>query len=237
MQAKISLPLSPRHTLAPQSQKLPLPTNPHLAAITPLTLCLLQRNRIIDLLYRGQKSFQFSRSSLHLAVGVLDKLICLGFPLSSSSPELLAGSLLLLATKFNEIYPVTFKKLNLLTKEGFSREKYIDMESAILHRLDFCLYLEDSLYEQLALLESQYQGEEGGRCCELVRLAVLNPSFTYKYGSKPLLLAIESQLAESGLTERACNASSLHKEVSGIRSELVRLQKENPRRQASCKQL
>jgi hypothetical protein len=223
MQAKISLPLSPRHTLVSQSQKLPLPSNPHLAAITPLTLCLLQRNRIIDLLYRGQKSFQFSRSTLHLAVGVLDKLICLGCPLSNSNPELLAGSLLLLATKFNEIYPVSLKKLNLLMKESFSREKYTEMESAILHRLDFCLYLEDSLYEQLALLESQYQGEESGRCCELIRLAVLNPSFTYKYGTKPLLLAIESQLGESCLKERASNGSYLHKEVSTIKSELIRL--------------
>jgi len=82
--------------------------------ITPLTNALYERNKVIEILYRGQVNLRFSRSSLYLAIGILDKLILKGFTFDKDNFELVSGSLLLICTKFNEVYPVTVKKLNKL---------------------------------------------------------------------------------------------------------------------------
>jgi len=87
-----------------------------MSIITPLIAVLSQRNNIIESIYKAQKSLSFSKSTLFLAIGILDKLICLDLPLNKENSDLICGSLLLLCTKFNEVYPVTIKKLNRLMK-------------------------------------------------------------------------------------------------------------------------
>lgn len=95
--------------------------------ISPLTKFLPQRNAIIDWIYRAQNALSFSRSSLFLAIALLDKLLIKGLPLNDSNCELIGGTLCLLITKFNEVYPVTVIKLHALSNHSISLEKYVEI--------------------------------------------------------------------------------------------------------------
>jgi hypothetical protein len=91
-----------------------------------ITDSLPQRNLTIDWLYRAQNSLQFSRSSLFLGIALLDKLLTQGLPLSDQNCELTAGTILLIVTKFNEVYPVTVRKLNALSVDVYTTERYVE---------------------------------------------------------------------------------------------------------------
>jgi len=71
--------------------------------------------------------------------------------LTHDNYELVAGSLLLACTKFNEVYPVTVRKLNLLSEEEHSLNQFIEAEAAILQNIEFTVTM-DPIYEQLAEL-------------------------------------------------------------------------------------
>lgn len=73
------------------------------------------RTLSVEWMYRAQRNLQFSRSTLFIALGLLDKLLLQGLVLTHDNYELVAGSILLASTKFNEVYPVTIRKLNLLS--------------------------------------------------------------------------------------------------------------------------
>jgi len=92
-----------------------------------LTKFLPQRNAIIDWIYRAQKALSFSRSSLFLAIALLDKLLIKGLPLNDSNCELIGGTLCFLITKFNEVYPVTVRKLHALSNHSICLEKYVEI--------------------------------------------------------------------------------------------------------------
>ena len=84
-----------------------------------------KRIQCIDWLYRAQRNLQFSRSTLFIALGLLDKLLLKGLVLTQENYELVAGSLLLASTKFNEVYPVTVRKLNVLSEEEHSLQQFV----------------------------------------------------------------------------------------------------------------
>ena len=107
---------------------------------------LAQRNIVIDWFYRAQLNLRFSRSTLFLGIALLDKLLTLGMNLNQQNLELVAGTILLLATKFNEVYPVTVKKLNALSNDTFSTEKYVEIEGNVLSIVSFDLSPEDPIY-------------------------------------------------------------------------------------------
>lgn len=205
----------------------------HMRVISPLTKMLNERNRTIESLYRGQKNLHFCRSSLHLAIGVLDKLILRGFTFEEEECELVAGSLLLLCTKFNEVYPVTVRKINLLMNEEHALDQFVDMEANILSTLDFNLFLEDALYEELAEFEARFQGQQALTCQEVIKTAILNPAYTFKHGTKSLMLALESFMYGLTLADRGNNNSFLQKEMVEIRGELTRLHSSSRRRLVS----
>lgn len=130
------------------------PNQPHLkkSVLTPLTRVLPQRNAVIDWLFRAQKTLAFSRSTLFLAIALLDKLLAYGLGLTDSNFELVAGTLTLVMTKFNEVYPVTVRKLNALSNQHYSLEQYVETESNILAIVSFDLSPGDPIYEDLAEL-------------------------------------------------------------------------------------
>ena len=76
---------------------------------------LPQRNATIDWLFRAQSTLNFSRSTLFLGIALLDKLLTLRMPLEDESCELMGATILLIVTKFNEVYPVTVRRLNALS--------------------------------------------------------------------------------------------------------------------------
>jgi hypothetical protein len=146
------------------------------------------RNAAIDWLYRAQGTLHFSRSTLFLGIALLDKLLTQGMPLTEQNSELVAGTILLIATKFNEVYPVTVRKLNSLSVDVYVTERYVETEGSMLQMVGFDLSPSDPIYEELAELEHRL----GPKSQETVKLAVQNPTTAFKLGSSALLVAIES---------------------------------------------
>lgn len=140
----------------PARSKHSLPkTCPKSSPVTnPLPNCPL-RTQSVEWLYRAQRNLNFSRSTLFIALGLLDKLLLQGLTLSQDNYELVTGSILLASTKFNEVYPVTVRKLNLLSEEEHSLQQFVEAEAAILQNIEFTVTL-DPAYEELAELETHF---------------------------------------------------------------------------------
>lgn len=101
------------------------PSNSNFKVPQSLLNALPQRNLAIEWLYRAQQLLQFSKSTVYLGIALLDKLLTKGMKLNDSNAELIAGTIALIVTKFNEVYPVTVKKLNALSNQLFSLDKYV----------------------------------------------------------------------------------------------------------------
>ena len=107
-------------------------TTPRKTLPSQITRFLEERNSIIDWLYRAQQTLKVSRSTLFLGISLLDKLVTQGMPLSEENSDLVGGTILLIVTKFNEVYPVTVRKLNALSADLYSTEKYVETEAKML---------------------------------------------------------------------------------------------------------
>ena len=60
-----------------------------------------------------------------MGIAVLDKLLVKGMALTEANCELIGGTLTLLITKFNEVVPVTVRKLQALSTESIEFSKYV----------------------------------------------------------------------------------------------------------------
>lgn len=147
-----------RSSLIENIRHIPARSKYSLPKTCPKTLPLTQplptvpfRTTAVEWLYRAQRNLQFSRSTLFIALGLLDKLLLQGLVLTQDNFELVAGSILLASTKFNEVYPVTIRKLNILSEEEHSLQQFVDAEAAILQNIEFTVTL-DPAYEELCEL-------------------------------------------------------------------------------------
>ena len=104
------------------------------------------RMKCIEWLYTIDRSLYIARSTLFLAIGLLDKIIARKFAISDSNYQVVAGSLLLLSTKFNEVYPISTAKLSGHSASPHSLEEYEDCEADILTAVDFELSTDSSVY-------------------------------------------------------------------------------------------
>lgn len=218
-----------RHIPARSKHSLPKTCPKSVPLAQPVPACSY-RTSCVDWLYRAQRNLQFSRSTLFIALGLLDKLLLQGLLLTHDNYELVTGSILLASTKFNEVYPVTIRKLNVLSEEEHSLQQFVEAEAAILQNIEFTVTL-DPLYEQLAELETDYAGSEAEDVQELIKMAVINRNETFKHGSASLLQALKSLTSEGGLFERSNNSSG--GEVQEIRKELTRLRSTSQKRLVS----
>lgn len=91
-----------------------------------MQICAI-RLKIVNWLNRAQLQLKTSRGTLFLAISMLDRLIHSHYPLDDETHEVVAGSLIMLASKFNEVYPPSPRKLNqLLTSDLYrSPEEFI----------------------------------------------------------------------------------------------------------------
>lgn len=137
--------------------------------------CPPKRSTCVELLYRAEANLHFSRSTLFLSISMLDQLLVRGLSLTEETFEVVAGAILLVCTKFNEVYPVTVRKLNLLAQGEYTLQQYVEVESAILHALNFTIELHPT-YEQLCALETSFEGRTVEKVRELVKLALLHPN-------------------------------------------------------------
>lgn len=96
------------------------------------------RSLIVDWLVsvHSHPRFNLLPETLYLTVNLIDRYMSL-FQVSKKETQLIAVAALLIATKYEEIYPPTVKDFILLTDKVFDRADILNMEFKILHAVDF----------------------------------------------------------------------------------------------------
>ena len=93
---------------------------------------------------------KFKKDTLFLALAMMDRVIVEGYDLNEGNYELTSACLVLLTTKYNEVYPVTIDQLNLLMADKYYlRDDYLEIEGDLLEVLQFQIP-EETLYSRLA---------------------------------------------------------------------------------------
>jgi hypothetical protein len=85
-------------------------------------------------------------------------LISIHFNDPLEDPELIGGVLILLATKYNEVYPVVIDQINLSITKYYDRDVFYLMEGMILEAINFEIPSEtiySRIYSKLELEKSQ----------------------------------------------------------------------------------
>lgn len=92
--------------------------------------------------------YNFNKDTLFLAIQILDQLIESNFEGLCGDFELIGGVLVLLTTKYNEVYPVTIDQICMVTERYYPRSKFFDIEAKILTSINFEMP-ENTLYSRL----------------------------------------------------------------------------------------
>ncbi len=91
---------------------------------------------LVDWLISVHAKFKLLPETLYLTVNLIDRYLSL-FNVQKSQVQLVGVASLLIATKYEEIYPPTVKDFIYLTDDTYTREQILAMEFNILHSLDF----------------------------------------------------------------------------------------------------
>lgn len=95
------------------------------------------RDNSIQFMIKSCGKYKFRKDTLFLAIKIMDSLIQEGFNPIVEDYQLASTALILIATKYNEVYPVTIDQMNLITEKYYPREKLIEVEGLILECLNF----------------------------------------------------------------------------------------------------
>lgn len=85
------------------------------------------REHVIAFLVKACDKYNFSKDTLFLALKIMDLLLESNFNPIHQDQQLTAASLVILTTKYNQVYPVTIDKINLLTEKYYPREKFFEV--------------------------------------------------------------------------------------------------------------
>mmetsp|Transcript_13053 Transcript_13053/g.40211 ORF Transcript_13053/g.40211 Transcript_13053/m.40211 type:complete len:318 (+) Transcript_13053:142-1095(+) len=96
------------------------------------------RSILVDWLVEVCEEFKLNQETLHLAVNYLDRFLQVQ-PIRRSQVQLVGVSCLLLAAKFEEMYPPDVDELVHMTDHTYTRAELIRMESIIINSLHFRL--------------------------------------------------------------------------------------------------
>lgn len=102
------------------------------------------RAEVINWLFRIHLKFRLWPETLYITVNLMDRYLSL-YDMPAEKVYLLAIASLLIATKYEEIYPPTVKDFLKVTQNKFTREELMDLEQSILFSLDFAM-LQTSSY-------------------------------------------------------------------------------------------
>lgn len=80
--------------------------------------------------------FKLWSETLYLAVNLIDRYLSL-FVVPKTQVQLVGVSSLLIATKYEEIYPPTVKDFLYVTDNAYSKKEVLEMEQKILFALQF----------------------------------------------------------------------------------------------------
>ena len=82
--------------------------------------------------------------TLYVTVGIIDRYLS-KLPIKKSQLHLLGVTALLIATKYEEIYPPELKDLLNISENKFAKEEVLKMENLILMTLEFNFFAPSSL--------------------------------------------------------------------------------------------
>lgn len=91
---------------------------------------------LVDWLINVHSKFKLLPETLYLTINLIDRFLT-QTRIEKDQVQLLGVAALLIATKYEEIYPPTVKDFIFVTKNAFNRSQILDMEHQILFCLDF----------------------------------------------------------------------------------------------------
>jgi G2/mitotic-specific cyclin-B, other len=91
---------------------------------------------LVDWLISVHVKFKLLPETLYITINLIDRYFSM-FNVQKSQVQLVGIAALLIATKYEEIYPPTVKEFIYLTDDTFTRKEVLDMERRILFNIDF----------------------------------------------------------------------------------------------------
>lgn len=91
---------------------------------------------LVDWLIDVHLKFKLLPETLFLTVNLIDRYLSIK-TMARGKLQLLGVSALLIATKYEEIYPPTIKDMVYITDNAYSKDEILAMESTVLVSLDF----------------------------------------------------------------------------------------------------
>ena len=101
------------------------------------------RSKLIDLLVNWHYNFRLLPESLFLTVNIIDRYFS-GNQIKKNEVQLVGVAAMLIATKYEEIYPPQLKDFVYMTENYYSSDQILDMEKKILVHLGFDVQLTSS---------------------------------------------------------------------------------------------
>ena len=95
------------------------------------------REASIEMMLKLRSKYSFKDDTFFIGVHILDLLISMQFEDPFEDSELIGGVLILLATKYNEVYPVVIDQINLSITKYYDRDAFYVLEELILEAIDF----------------------------------------------------------------------------------------------------
>lgn len=94
---------------------------------------------LVDWLITVHAKFKLLPETLYLTVNIVDRFLSVQRLATKDSMQLLGVAALLVATKYEEIYPPTVKDYLYISRNAFTRSELLEMEHSILFALEFQL--------------------------------------------------------------------------------------------------
>ena len=91
---------------------------------------------LIDWVLQVHGKFKLLPETLFITVNLIDRFMSL-HKINKDEVQLVGVSALLIATKYEEIYPPTVKDFIYMTKNAYTKAQILDMEMQILKNLEF----------------------------------------------------------------------------------------------------
>jgi hypothetical protein len=114
-----------------------------------------------------------ARDTQYLAVAYLHRLPA-SVAFTEDNHELLAATLLLIASKINEVYPPKITSLLARCQRPTPKDDIIALEARLTAALNYELALEHTPYSQVALVLGALHAERVGECEKLLRMVAGN---------------------------------------------------------------
>lgn len=95
------------------------------------------RATLVDWIIQIHMKFKLLPETLFITVNIIDRFLSIRMGIEKDEIQLLGVSALLIATKYEEIYPPNVKDFIYITKKAYNHEQIIEMERQIIYTLQF----------------------------------------------------------------------------------------------------